>query len=135
MQPRSRAISAPCRHDSSLPHLPKEKSVKRRLKIAVFTVIAAVLSIMATAGAAQPVSTHHVRDAVRRGEVAPNGRLSQNQVLQLDLVLPLRDPLGLKKVLADVYNPKSPNFRQWLTPAEFTARFGPTQEQYDEVLS
>ena len=109
--------------------------MKRRLEIAVFTVVAAVLSMMATAGATQSVKTHHVRDEVRRGEVAPNGRLPQNQVLQLDLVLPLRDPAGLKSFLADVYNPHSPNFRHWLSPAEFTARFGPTQEQYDEVLN
>jgi kumamolisin len=90
---------------------------------------------MTTAALAQSVMTHHVRDAVRTGQAAPVGRLSQSQVLQLDLVLPLRDPAGLKSFLSDVYNPKSPNFQQFVTPAEFTARFGPTQEQYDEVLS
>ena len=106
-----------------------------KLEKTVFTAVAAVLSMMTTAGVAQSVMTHHVRDAVRTGEVAPNGRLPQNQVLQLDLVLPLRDPAGLKSFLSDVYNPKSPNYRQYLTPAEFTARFGPTQEQYDLVVS
>ncbi len=103
------------------------------LRNSVFTGVAVVLSMAATAGA-QSLMTHHVRDVVRRGEVAPNGRLPQAQVLQLDLVLPLRDAAGLKSFLADVYNPKSPNFRHWLNPAEFTARFGPTQAQYDEVL-
>jgi subtilase family serine protease len=108
--------------------------VQRTLSKSVFTAVTAVLSLVAGAGA-QSLLTHHVRDAVRRSEVAPNGRLSQDHVLQLDLVLPLRDPAGLKSFLADVYNPKSPNFRHWLTPAQFTARFGPTQAQYDEVLS
>jgi subtilase family serine protease len=89
---------------------------------------------MATAVVAQSVETHHVRETIRRGEVAPNGRLQQNQVLQLDLVLPLRDPAGLRSFLADVYNPGSPNYRHFLTPQQFTARFGPTQGQYDEVL-
>ena len=107
----------------------------RKLKRAVFTVVAAVLSALTTAGVAQSVMTHHVREAGRTGEVAPNGRLSQNQVLQLDLVLPLRDPAGLKSFLSDVYNPKSPNYRHFVTPEEFTARFGPTQAQYDEVLN
>lgn len=102
---------------------------------AVSIVVAAVLSGTTAAAVAESVSTHHVRDSVRRGDVAPNGRLPQNQVLQLDLVLPLRDPAGLKSLLAEVYNPKSPNYRHWLTPAEFTARFGPTQAQYDEVLN
>jgi kumamolisin len=78
--------------------------------------------------------THHVRDVVRNGNAQANGRLPNNQVLQLDLVLPLRDPSGLKSFLADAYNPSSPNYRQFLTPAEFTARFGPTQEDYDTVL-
>jgi kumamolisin len=68
------------------------------------------------------------------GEATPVGRLPQAQTMQLDLVLPLRDPAGLKSFLSDVYNPKSAIFRQFLTPAQFTARFGPTQEQYDEVL-
>jgi subtilase family serine protease len=109
--------------------------VIRNSKMAVFAAAVAVLSVMTTAAVAQSVMTHHVRDSVRTGQAAPVGRLSQNQVLQLDLVLPLRDPAGLKSFLSDVYNPKSPNFRQFVTPAEFTARFGPTQEQYDEVLS
>ncbi len=89
---------------------------------------------MATAVVAQSVETHHVRENIRRGEVAPNGRLQQNRMLQLDLVLPLRDPAGLRSFLADVYNPGSPNYRHFLTPQQFTARFGPTQAQYDEIL-
>lgn len=108
--------------------------MKRTLTKFVCTVVVTVFSLAATAGA-QSLMTRHVRDSVRRGEVAPNGRLPQAHELQLDLVLPLRDPAGLKSFLADVYNPKSPNFRHWLTPAEFTARFGPTQAQYNEVLN
>jgi subtilase family serine protease len=109
--------------------------VIRNSKKAVFAAAVAVLSGMTTAALAQSVMTHHVRETVRTGQAAPVGRLSQSQVLQLDIVLPLHDPAGLKSFLSDVYNPKSPNFRQFVTPAEFTARFGPTQEQYDEVLS
>jgi subtilase family serine protease len=83
---------------------------------------------------AQNVMTRHVRDAVSNGEARSVGRLPQGQVLQIDLVLPLRDPQGLKSFLADVYNPKSPNYRHFVTPQQFTARFGPTQQQYNEVL-
>ena len=108
--------------------------MKRQLELAVFTAVAAVLWALPVAGPAQAVKTRHLPDAIERGQVAPNGRLPQNRELQLDLVLPLRDPAGLKSFLADVYNPKSPNFRHWLTPQEFTARFGPTQAQYNEVL-
>lgn len=96
-------------------------------------IFAALLVSTATC-LAQSVMTHHVRDVVRSGEAEANGRLPGNQVLQLDLVLPLRDPAGLKAFLADVYNPSSPNYRQFLTPAEFTARFGPTADQYESVV-
>jgi subtilase family serine protease len=98
-----------------------------------FLSIFAALVLSATACLAQSVMTHHVRDVVKGGAQA-NGRLPGNQVLQLDLVLPLRDPAGLKAFLADVYNPASPNYRQFLTPTEFTARFGPTADDYDTVV-
>jgi kumamolisin len=54
--------------------------------------------------------------------------------MQLDLVLPLRDQAGLDKFLADIYDPSSHNYRHFLTVAEFTERFGPTQKDYDAVL-
>jgi subtilase family serine protease len=103
-------------------------------KTGKFLPIFAALLLSAATCLAQSVKTHHVRDVVKSGKAQSNGRLPGNQVLQLDLVLPLRDPAGLKAFLADVYNPSSPNYRQFLTPAEFTARFGPTADQYDTVL-
>ena len=99
-----------------------------------FLPIFAVLVLSAASCLAQSVMTHHVRDVVSNGKAQANGRLPGNQVLQLDLVLPLRDPGGLKTFLADVNNPSSPNYRQFLTPAEFTARFGPTTDDYETVL-
>jgi kumamolisin len=68
------------------------------------------------------------------GQAPPVGRLPQGQTLQLDLVLPLRNPAALNSFLSDVYNPKSPNYHHFVTPQQFTARFGPTQDQYAEVL-
>jgi subtilase family serine protease len=80
------------------------------------------------------VLTRHVREAVLNGQAPPVGRLPGSQTMQLDLVLPLRDPQGLKWFLQDVYNPNSGSYRKFLTPAEFTARFGPTQKDYDAVV-
>ncbi len=81
-----------------------------------------------------------VRDAsrARRGSqrpgARPTGRLPSNQVLQLDLVLQLSDQAGLESFLKDLYDPTSPSYRHFLTPQEFTARFGPTQDDYDAVV-
>jgi subtilase family serine protease len=80
------------------------------------------------------VLTRHVREAVLNGKAAPVGRLPGDQVMQLDLVLPLRDSAGLGRFLEDVYNPNSATFHHYVTPQEFTARFGPTQKDYDVVL-
>jgi len=55
--------------------------------------------------------------------------------MQLDLVLPLRDSAGLDSFLSELYDPSSPSYRHFLTPAEFTARFGPTQADYDAVVN
>jgi len=107
--------------------------VKHKTVLHILAGLAAGLSLL-TPGLAQSVMTHHVREAVRNGEARPVGRLPQTQTLQIDVVLPLRDPQGLKSFLADVYNPKSSNYRHFVTPTEFTARFGPTAREYDSVL-
>jgi kumamolisin len=79
--------------------------------------------------------TRHMRDEVRTGAAQPLSSLSQNQTMSLDIVLALRDQAGLNSFLQDVYNPSSANFHHFLSVQEFTARFGPTQEQYDAVLA
>ena len=105
----------------------------RRLNVSFLTIFA-IASVAANGAQAQSVMTRHVREAVRRGEAQFVGRLPANQVMRLDLVLPLRDPVGLKNFLSDVYNPASPTFRHFLTVSEFTERFGPSQEDYDAVV-
>jgi kumamolisin len=97
--------------------------------------IAAILSAGNLIGRAQSPMTRHVRDAVYNGQAQWLGRLPETQQMQLDIVLPLRDQAGLDEFLIDLNNPASASYRQFLTPQEFTARFGPTQEQYDAVLA
>jgi len=104
----------------------------RKLGRLVFP-IASVLAIAAVCKA-QSVMTHHVRDEVRSGQAQAVGRLPSNQVLQLNLVLQLSDRAGLKSFLKELYDPTSPSYRQFLTVPEFTARFGPTQADYDAVV-
>src|ERR1035441_1324941 len=84
---------------------------------------------------AQSVMTHHVRDVIRDGEARMVGRLPADQAMKLDVILPLRDEAALKSFLAGVSDPAIPAYRQYLTVPEFTARFGPTQADYDAVVS
>jgi subtilase family serine protease len=55
--------------------------------------------------------------------------------MTLDLVMPLADADGLKSFVTDVYNSESPNYRHFLTPGEFSAKFGPNRADYDAVVS
>ena len=96
---------------------------------------AIAISLAATTTSyAESVMTRHMRDEVRNGAAQPAAQMSKSQTMSLDLVLPLRDPAALTAFLADIYNPASPNFHHFLTVSEFTAKFGPTQADYDAVL-
>src|ERR1017187_1135179 len=96
--------------------------------------IVAIVSIITLNAQAQTVQTRHVRDEVRNGEAQENGRLRADQVMKLDVVLPLRDAAGLDAFLSALNNPASPSYRHFLTVPEFTARFGPSQADYDAVV-
>lgn len=106
----------------------------RRISLLLLTV-AAFLPVVTTTSYAQTVLTHHVREAIRTGRAQALDRLPAGRVMQLDVVLPLRDPAGLKSFLADVYDPHSFSYHQFLTPTEFTARFGPTEADYNAAVS
>jgi subtilase family serine protease len=66
-------------------------------------------------------------------KLTPNGRLAATNQLRLAIGVPLRDPAGLDNFLAQVSDPASSNYRQYLSPAEFTTRFGPTEADYQAV--
>jgi hypothetical protein len=73
----------------------------------------------------------HVPEGVSR--LTPIGRLPADAELYLTIGVPLRDPAGLDQFLAQLYDPGSTNFHKFLTTAEFTARFGPTEQDYEAV--
>ncbi|MFZ1134625.1 MAG: S53 family serine peptidase [Candidatus Korobacteraceae bacterium] len=92
--------------------------------------------VSAAVAQSRPLSlmTRQVREVTLTGQAALLGRLPATQTMQLNVVLPLRDQAGLDAFLDILQNPNNPGYRQFLTPAEFTARFGPTQQDYDAVV-
>jgi len=106
----------------------------RRNSLFMFSILA-VLTVVAMNSQAQSLMTRHVRDVVLNGQARPVGQLPATQTMQVDIVLPLRDKAGLDAFVADVYDPSSPNFRHFLTPDETSAKFGPTQENWDALVS
>jgi parallel beta-helix repeat protein len=64
----------------------------------------------------------------------PIKRLPETNRLDLSIGLPLRNREDLTNFLKQVSDPNSPNFRRYLTPREFTEKFGPPVEDYAAVL-
>ena len=73
----------------------------------------------------------HVPSSVRR--LTANGRLPGTNELRLAIGLPLRDAAGLDEFLRQLADPASPNYKKYLTPEQFAARFGPTESDYATV--
>ena len=97
--------------------------------------IAAVLSVFVCVCQGQSVLTHHVRQATQDGTARLMGRLPAGQTMNLVITLPLRNQDELDQLLNDLNDPESPSYRQFLTVEQFTDRFGPTQSDYDAVVS
>jgi hypothetical protein len=80
----------------------------------------------------QIISGGHVPAAVAR--LTPIGKPPSSQRLNLAIGLPLRNEAELDALLQQVSDPASPNYRHYLTPEEFTARFGPTEQDYQALV-
>lgn len=65
----------------------------------------------------------------------PMGVLSPTNTLTLTIGLRLNDSVGLSNFLAAVYDPSSSSFRKFLTPQQFTDRFGPSEQDYESVIA
>jgi subtilase family serine protease len=109
--------------------------VIRKLSVFLLTIVAIML-VATIASQAQPQSllTRHVRDVVANGQVPLVGHLPSTQSMRIVLVLPHRNEAGLDGFLKELYDPYSASYRKFLTVEEFTARFGPSQEDYDSVI-
>ena len=103
----------------------------------VALVCAAAFLLITIPGQAQPQSllTRHVRDAVANGQAQLVGKLPATETLRFDIVLPLRDRAGLQNFVREVQDSASPSYHRFLTPQEFTARFGPSQEDWDALVA
>lgn len=67
-------------------------------------------------------------------QLKPLRALAATNQLRLAIGLPLRHADQLEVLLQELYDPASPNYRHFLTPQEFTARFGPSAADYQAVI-
>src|ERR1700733_9990442 len=81
----------------------------------------------------QTLLTRHVREAVVDGEAKLVGHLPATQTVHFDVMLALSHQPDVENFLQEVYDPSSSSYRHFVTVEEFSARFGPSQEDYDSL--
>lgn len=95
--------------------------------------LAAVVSLVGTAQSAETkFLKNHVPSAV--ASATSIGPLSPTTRLNLSIGLPLRNAQELDRLISGLTNPASQNYREYLTPQQFAARFGPTEHDYQVVI-
>src|SRR3954466_59998 len=87
-----------------------------------------LLSLAAVAGHAAQTQTLRVTHVP--AALAPLRKLQPDHRLKLAIGLPLRNQAALDELLRELYNPTSPNYRHWLTPEQFTEKFGASEDDY-----
>ena len=101
-----------------------------------------VLAVAAVIGLAWPgvaaaattkMLSGHVPAVV--SQLAAAGLLPADTDLHLAIGLPLRNQAELNSLLQQVCDPSSTNYRKFLSTAEFTAQFGPTAQDYQDVVA
>src|ERR1017187_1592962 len=105
----------------------------------LFETLAAVALILLLAtpvpAAERQMLKGHVPTEVSRLKLQPTDRLPAANHLRVTIVLPLRSNEVLGQLLQEVQNPASTNFHHYLTPEEFTERFGPVEADYAAVIN
>jgi uncharacterized repeat protein (TIGR01451 family) len=97
-----------------------------------------VLSAFLTFSAQSPANelqtlSGHVPRAAK--SLNPVDRLPGTQRLSLAIGLPLRNQAELARLIEQLYAPGSPEFHKYLTTDQFTAKFGPTEKDYQAVIA
>ena len=90
------------------------------------------LLLLAAPGMQAAQTLHgHIPSAVFRTQ--PLGRLAASKRLDVVVALPLRNLDVLTNLLQQLYDPASTNFHHYLTPQQFTEKFGPTEADYEAL--
>jgi hypothetical protein len=110
-------------------------------KPSCFAFVSAILCVSAYSLTAQQAQTvargltvlpGHVPSVIQR--LPAIGRLAPSTSVTLAIGLPLRNREALNTFLQQIADPASPRYRHYLTPEQFTAMFGPSEQDYQAVV-
>jgi len=96
----------------------------------ILTVILFFTMTLAFADGHQELTCYHVP---KQALQYPIGPMYPDKRLDLVITLPIPNKAERDRFLQDLYDPKSPEYRHYLTPQEYAQRFGPSQADYDAV--
>ncbi len=94
-----------------------------------------VLFTVASQAESRLTATTHVPAAVVSGQARLVGHMPAAQRMSLAISLPLRNESGLDDLLGQIYDPKSTSYQHYLSTAEFTERFGPSEDDYTSLVN
>jgi subtilase family serine protease len=112
----------------------------RRLSLTPMTILVglalacALVSLSARAASFSPQAID-LRPIAAAQTAARVGAPAADQVMHLVVSLPLRNSNQLDALLNAIYDPASPQYRRFLSVAEFTDRFGPSEADYDKAVA
>jgi hypothetical protein len=72
---------------------------------------------------------------VETAGLRPVESLPDSTRLNLSVSLPLRNQPALTSLLQQIYDPGSPNYHRYLTPADFARQFGPSEQDYEDLIA
>ena len=105
-------------------------------KASMAFLISAWVALITPVSEAQDTRTlgDQIPKPVETGAARAVGRYPGSARMDVAIGLPLGDREGLKTYIDTLYDPASPNYKRYLTPDQFTARFGASAADYQKVV-
>jgi len=97
--------------------------------------LAVILGAPCRGQTAVPVDRSVVADVLRIPNIQDLGRRQAGELVDVLITLRFNHETELDRLLREQGDPNSPNYHEFLTPAQFADRFGPTAEQADTVVA
>jgi hypothetical protein len=123
-------------------HLDREHHLSRNAHFATTLALVLLIGVAVVpprALAASSAGSGAIRAAALAPRIPPSatrlGRLPPAQPLTIAVVLEPSHRAELDALLEAQYNPTSPSYEQWLSPAAFMQLFGPSPEQIDAATN
>jgi subtilase family serine protease len=115
-------------------------NIRRRLSLTPMTILlglplACVLVSQSARAAAYSPQSQDLPAAVASQSATRVGAPPADQTMHLVVSLPLRNAQQLDALLESLYDPRSPQYRRFLSVSEFTQSFGPSEADYDKAVA